>query len=432
MTSLREKVFWARDAVTGGAVRAELTKVEAANSSHGDPRPSALREQLAHVARYVPYYRDLAGVTELTHFPVVNKALVREHADQFVATGADTSRMHVASTSGSTGTPFRVFHDARKRLRVDAEAIYFGRHAGYEIGQRLFYVKVWSDRNRRSRLGFFMRNIVPVDVIDLHRNSAANFMRQLQGASSRSAIIAYSSSLDMLAKALPSSWNPVKGTLGAVIAQSETLVESTRQILADRMGVHAVARYGMEELGIVAQQERDRGSAYTLNRASHVVEILKEYEDVPAAPGELGRIVVTELVNRVQPLVRYDTGDLGSFAGSDVDVFSRPRPHPHRRKTNGSYLRRRGPTASVPGRICILVEVSPDCAISDCPAGPRRLSVALAYLKRLSDERSIVTDLRGVVGATARIDVEYANDGFVLSSGKRKSVVSYYTPHHNG
>lgn len=432
MTSLREKVFWARDAVTGGAVRAELTKVEAANSSHGDPRPSALREQLAHVARYVPYYRDLAGVTELTHFPVVNKALVREHADQFVATGADTSRMHVASTSGSTGTPFRVFHDARKRLRVDAEAIYFGRHAGYEIGQRLFYVKVWSDRNRRSRLGFFMRNIVPVDVIDLHRNSAANFMRQLQGASSRSAIIAYSSSLDMLAKALPSSWNPVKGTLGAVIAQSETLVESTRQILADRMGVHAVARYGMEELGIVAQQERDRGSAYTLNRASHVVEILKEYEDVPAAPGELGRIVVTELVNRVQPLVRYDTGDLGSFAGSDVDVFSQTvLTRIEGRRTDRIYDVEDRPLPS-------LVAYAfwwkyPQIAQYQIVQRARGDYLLRLHTSRdFSDERSIVTDLRGVVGATARIDVEYANDGFVLSSGKRKSVVSYYTPHYNG
>ena len=41
------------------------------------------------------------------------------------------------------------------------------------------------------------------------------------------------------------------------------------------------------------------------------MEILKLEEDVPADPGELGRIVITDLYNKAFPFIRYDTGDVG-------------------------------------------------------------------------------------------------------------------------
>jgi len=48
--------------------------------------------------------------------------------------------------------------------------------------------------------------------------------------------------------------------------------------------------------------------------AGVVVEILALNRDQPAEPGEIGRIVVTDLHNRAMPIIRYDTGDVGAFA----------------------------------------------------------------------------------------------------------------------
>ncbi|RJQ10058.1 MAG: hypothetical protein C4551_03105 [Bacillota bacterium] len=49
--------------------------------------------------------------------------------------------------------------------------------------------------------------------------------------------------------------------------------------------------------------------------AAHLFVELVDRDGRPVAPGEEGRIVVTDLGNRVAPLVRYDVGDTGVMAG---------------------------------------------------------------------------------------------------------------------
>jgi len=43
---------------------------------------------------------------------------------------------------------------------------------------------------------------------------------------------------------------------------------------------------------------------------SHYVEFLEEGSEKEAEAGEVARVIVTDLTNRVMPLIRYDTGDL--------------------------------------------------------------------------------------------------------------------------
>ena len=48
----------------------------------------------------------------------------------------------------------------------------------------------------------------------------------------------------------------------------------------------------------------------TVNYPSLYVELLKLDSDEPVQPGEMGRVVVTDLFNHAMPLIRYDIGDL--------------------------------------------------------------------------------------------------------------------------
>jgi phenylacetate-CoA ligase len=66
--------------------------------------------------------------------------------------------------------------------------------------------------------------------------------------------------------------------------------------------------YGTSELGSVAAS-CDRGPGMHVFEDDFVVEVLRGGR--PAAPGEVGRLVVTDLTNRAMPLVRYDVGDVG-------------------------------------------------------------------------------------------------------------------------
>lgn len=68
--------------------------------------------------------------------------------------------------------------------------------------------------------------------------------------------------------------------------------------------------YSNEENGIMGIQ-KEEDESYRIDTESYYYEILKLDSDEPAEPGELGRIVITDLYNYAIPLIRYDNGGSG-------------------------------------------------------------------------------------------------------------------------
>jgi phenylacetate-coenzyme A ligase PaaK-like adenylate-forming protein len=66
--------------------------------------------------------------------------------------------------------------------------------------------------------------------------------------------------------------------------------------------------YGTSELGSVAAS-CGRSPGMHLFEDQFLVEVLRDGRPVP--PGEVGRLIVTDLVNSAMPLVRYEVGDVG-------------------------------------------------------------------------------------------------------------------------
>jgi phenylacetate-CoA ligase len=93
----------------------------------------------------------------------------------------------------------------------------------------------------------------------------------------------------------------------AVFAEGEILDAATRKTVRSNVGVDPVSVYGLTEVGYVAWQ-CERREGFHVNAEAYVAEVLADGR--PAAPGELGTLVVTDMRGRDRPLLRYDTGDL--------------------------------------------------------------------------------------------------------------------------
>jgi phenylacetate-CoA ligase len=72
-------------------------------------------------------------------------------------------------------------------------------------------------------------------------------------------------------------------------------------------GVPVVDTYSAEEVGYIALQ-CPAHEHYHVQAESVLVEILDE-RGAPCTPGQIGRVVITDLHNFATPLVRYDIGD---------------------------------------------------------------------------------------------------------------------------
>jgi phenylacetate-CoA ligase len=144
-----------------------------------------------------------------------------------------------------------------------------------------------------------------------------------------------------------------------VFVQGEVCDGWTRALIARVLGVEPVELYGLTEVGYVAWQ-CERREGLHVNADAYVVEVLDD--GVPVAPGQVGRVVVTDLRGRTMPLLRYDTGDLARTADGPCGC-GRPLPLLGRMegRANESILRRDG--TLVPTRAIVdgLAEIlSPD------------------------------------------------------------------------
>jgi phenylacetate-CoA ligase len=93
----------------------------------------------------------------------------------------------------------------------------------------------------------------------------------------------------------------------AVLSWGQTLTPAARALIERVFGCPVFDEYGTRELGPVAH-ECDAHRGLHVNAESYLVEVM--HEGRPAAEGEVGEVLITDLNSRSVPLIRYQVGDL--------------------------------------------------------------------------------------------------------------------------
>jgi phenylacetate-CoA ligase len=95
-------------------------------------------------------------------------------------------------------------------------------------------------------------------------------------------------------------------SLKRVYTFGEVLEPKVRELCRQAWGVDVLDSYSTTEVGYVASQ-CDQGS-YHVHAEHLLVEVLDD-DGLECAPGETGRVVITDLFNYAMPLLRYEIGD---------------------------------------------------------------------------------------------------------------------------
>jgi phenylacetate-CoA ligase len=124
-------------------------------------------------------------------------------------------------------------------------------------------------------------------------------------------VLAYVQSMVEVAKYTRRTNTAVRSP-GAIVCSAGVLSAAARTLIEDTFGCPVFDRYGTREVGDIAANCQARTHLHLVPSA-HYVELLND-DDQPVRPGELGRVIVTSLVNHAMPLLRYEIGDLAQFA----------------------------------------------------------------------------------------------------------------------
>lgn len=424
--SILRRIFWVSDFFAGSPIRRQYRDVrekqEGRVSSAAD-----VAELLNYATTHCDFYREYRNKA-LSEFPVMNKNIIRENMERIRVPEEQNPwqkkgvSYHIQKTSGSTGAPFALPQDTRKRFRRIAELKYSGELLGFFSHDELVQLRIWTKWQSKGWWQRTKENIFPFDCSNLNEQHLAELC-ELIAATKAKSLRGYSSSFELLARHMLQHGISLP-TVRVIIAGAETLYDSTREAVAKAMpGCHIISQYANEECGIMAQERIDKPGIYHFNRASYVFEVLKADSDAPAEDGELGRIVVTDLFNYACPMIRYDTGDMCVPRHDAQGV-------PYIEKLFGRRLDMLFNTAGDPvfpmyfARVLKNYDRIAQWQFIQQGEKAYLLKLSLTTGPDFTAISEILAAMRELLGADAEIRVEYVDEIPVLGSGKRKCVIN--------
>ncbi len=312
-------LYWGAQGLRGEPVARVLRELEESQRWASERLLALQRERtralLRHAFHNVPYYREAwsragfrAGDWEapdaLRSLPALEKREVQDHGPAMRP--PRPGRALPARTSGSSGTPVSVLRSHASWAHAHANQARAWRWHGVEVGERHAYfwgLALDETGRRQARLKdwFFNRERCSAFVLD--GPTAAAWFERLRR---RPAVFAlgYPSALAGFAAELRAQGLDGRA-LGwrVVVTTAEVLHDHQRDLLAETFGCGVADLYGCAEAGVLAM-ECERGGRH-VPVESVVVERMEGGDH--GSPPEL---LVTDLHNWAQPLVRYRAGDL--------------------------------------------------------------------------------------------------------------------------
>ena len=236
----------------------------------------------------------------------MTKRDLREAGDAALRDGQLRSSWWASQSSGSSGEPFRVYYDARAWSMLKyLVKLRSRRAAGVALGDRVAILDAIPIAAEGEAL---LERAGRLRRLSVFRPPAE--LATLLAGYRPSAIYALPSALLEVARAMEQGAPRVRAQ--RIFTSGELLSGGTRQALIAAFGAELFDVYGTSETKEIAWECR-AGSRHINADVVHV-EILDERGAV-VPPGTEGEIVVTLLVNRAMPLVRYRTGDRGALLG---------------------------------------------------------------------------------------------------------------------
>jgi phenylacetate-CoA ligase len=160
----------------------------------------------------------------------------------------------------------------------------------------------------RARL---LDRLIYLDTIDLNDRSIGEFVSRWRRGKPE-VLYGHAHSLYILARYLLAHDIRDLRPRG-IISTSMMLLQHERAVIEEAFSSRVFDRYGSEEVGLIAA-ECERHAGLHLNIEHLYIEFLRE-DGTAAAPGEEGAIVITDLLNRGMPFIRYRIEDMGVPAG---------------------------------------------------------------------------------------------------------------------
>lgn len=284
-----------------------------------------LQSLIAHAYDTSAFWRarlDAAGLPggetrsadELRRIPPLTKNDLRAYGALMCSNAHQAQSLHHKKTSGSTGVSVEVLVDDAAQQFKRACALRSNEWSGWRQGERV--AALWGNPEylKRGWKGWLRNRLLDritfLDTLKMNESAMDRFADTLR-RKPPSLLFGHAHSLYLFAE-----FCRQRGGAGfrpnGIISTAMVLHDWERLAIEQVFATPVTNRYGCEELSLIAS-ECEQHNGLHINADGVYVETLRT-NGTPCAPGEVGAIVVTDLVNRAMPLIRYQVGDMGALS----------------------------------------------------------------------------------------------------------------------
>jgi len=279
-----------------------------------------LQQIVSYAAANSPYYSRVFvehgfdparfSMEDFQGLPLLTKAIIRTSTEDILSREFAREELGVHKTGGSTGIALTTYFDDNWREVRSADTLRADQWAGLFHGMKL--ASLWGNPvlpktfKQRVRAALLNR-VIYLDTLDFSPRTVERFIARWRREQPE-VLFGHSHSLYMLARYVTDKGIGDLRPHG-IISTSMMLLENEREVIESAFSCKVTDRYGSEEVSLIAC-ECERHAGMHLNIEFLYVEFLRP-DGTPAAPGEEGAIVITDLFNRGMPFIRYRIEDVG-------------------------------------------------------------------------------------------------------------------------
>lgn len=318
MKNLRYYAFWVNDLLKGAPVYRHYREIQTVFSGKDEEAEKLQKKLVFNILKYAvthtEFYKSY-NPQEKDSFPVISKLDVINNMDTMFSIKYKDKKdsLSTMSTSGSTGSPLKIYQDKNKILRNKADLLFFYNLGNYNVGDRYYYMRIWNEMNKKSKAELFKENFRMFDTANLDKKGADMFIEKLTSDKNKKVVIGFPSSFAAIMDYIEIE-NKINWNIKTIFTQAEQLPIKVKNRMLKVFQCPVLARYSNQENGILGQQPFTGENYFELNAGSYYIEFLKLDSNKPAAEMEEARIVVTDLFNKAIPMIRYDTNDIGIYS----------------------------------------------------------------------------------------------------------------------
>jgi len=289
-----------------------------------------LSELLSEAEAHVPYYRemfrglgihsrDIRTLDDFAALPVLTKDIIRDRLSDLVREDMEKGKLVAGYSGGSTGVPLRFYRDPEHQDVSDAGIFRAMLQCGWEPGEMVGYF--WGGNERlysMSRLEFecrqYLRRKYQFDPFHSGPEEMERWWKTWERIRPQAAF-GYTSTIARFAAYIADRAKRVRPLRG-VFVTAEKLHAPQRDLISRVFNCRVYDFYGSSEVHNIAT-ECPRGRMH-VNSDFVVLEVDRAgLEATEPAP-----FIVTSLVNRAMPFIRYRNDDCGYLADGSCECGS--------------------------------------------------------------------------------------------------------------